>query len=80
MTATLGVIPGAVTPFTLMNESAKALTNVILDKALFACDPVWFHPLENNASTAISAEDLVRFVEACGFQPQIVDLAAPLAE
>lgn len=78
MTATLGVIPGAVTPFSLLNESAKALTQVILDEALLAHDPVWFHPLENTASTAISPKDLVAFVESCGFSPQIRNLAAPL--
>ncbi len=77
MTATMGVIPGAVTPFALINESARALSTVILDKALFDHDPVWFHPLENTASTAVSPADLVRFVEACGFTPQILDLAAP---
>jgi len=77
MTETLGVIPGAVTPFTLMNESAKAVTTVILDTALLAADPVWFHPLENNASTAISAKDLVSFVKECGFEPEIIDLANP---
>lgn len=78
MTATLGVIPGAVTPFALFNESAKTLTQVILDEALLAHDPVWFHPLENTASTAISPKDLVAFVESCGFSPQIRNLAAPL--
>ncbi|WP_411816744.1 prolyl-tRNA synthetase associated domain-containing protein [Hyphococcus sp. DH-69] len=77
MTETLGVIPGAVTPFTLINESAKALARVVLDRALLAADPVWFHPLENNASTAISAENLVNFVKACGFEPEILDLANP---
>lgn len=79
MTETLGVIPGAVTPFALMNESARALTAVILDTALLAHDPVWFHPLENTASTAVSPGDLQGFVEACGFQPRIIDLAAPQA-
>ena len=77
MTATMGVIPGAVTPFALINESARALSTVILDKALLDHDPVWFHPLENTASTAVCPADLVRFVEACGFTPQILDLAAP---
>ena len=77
MTATMGVIPGAVTPFALINESARVLSTVILDKALLDHDPVWFHPLENTASTAIRPADLVRFVEACGFTPQILDLAAP---
>jgi len=77
MTATMGVIPGAVTPFALANESARALSAVILDAALLAHAPVWFHPLENTASTAVSPADLVRFVETCGFTPQILDLAAP---
>lgn len=77
MTATMGVIPGAVTPFALINESARALGAVILDKALLAHERVWFHPLENTASTAVTPGDLVRFVELCGFQPQILDLEAP---
>lgn len=77
MTATLGVIPGAVTPFALLNETAQALKLFIIDEALLACDPVWFHPLENTASTAISAEDLVRFAKACGFEPLILPLAGP---
>lgn len=77
MTATMGVIPGAVTPFALINESARALSVVILDAALLAHDPVWFHPLENTASTAVSPGDLVRFVKACGFEPLILPLARP---
>ncbi|PQA88344.1 prolyl-tRNA synthetase associated domain-containing protein [Hyphococcus luteus] len=80
MTETLGVIPGAVTPFTLINDSAKALTQVILDEALLAHDPVWFHPLENTASTAISPGDLVSFVEACGFEPLILPLSGPFED
>ncbi len=78
MTATLGVIPGAVTPFALINKSARALTAVILDSALLGHDPVWFHPLENTASTAVCPNDLVRFVAACGFKPEIMDLSAPV--
>ena len=78
MTATLGVAPGAVTPFALVNETARALSCVILDQALLGYDPVWFHPLENTASTAISPQDLRAFVQACGFTPKILDLAAPL--
>lgn len=80
MTEILGVIPGAVTPFTLMNASAKGLSMVILDLRLLAYDPVWFHPLENTASTAVSPDGLLRFVEACGFKPQLADLAAPLQD
>lgn len=77
MTATMGVIPGAVTPFALINETARALTEVAVDTALLGHEDVWFHPLENNASTALSPADLLKFIRACGFEPRIVDLAAP---
>jgi Ala-tRNA(Pro) deacylase len=77
MTATLGVIPGAVTPFALVNETAKALHEVAVDRALLRHETVWFHPLENTASTAVSPEGLLAFISACGFEPRLVDLAAP---
>ncbi len=77
MTATLGVMPGAVTPFALINESAGALNEVAVDTALMAFDRVWFHPLENTASTAVTPAGLVAFIRACGFAPRLVDLGAP---
>lgn len=77
MTATLGVIPGAVTPFALVNETARALTEVAVDEALLSWPAVWFHPLENTASTAVSPDDLLKFIRICGFEPRIIDLASP---
>ena len=80
MTETLGVIPGAVTPFALINDSARALTAVALDTGILAHDPVWFHPLENTASTAVSPDGLRAFLKARGFSPIELDLANPLGE
>jgi len=77
MTATLGVIPGAVTPFALINQTARALAEVAVDQALLSWPAVWFHPLENTASTAVSPGDLLKFIRACGFEPRIIDLASP---
>lgn len=79
MTATLGVIPGAVTPFALVNDTARTLAGVVLDSAILAHDPMWFHPLENTASTAISPPDFMKFLAAVGVQPLVLDLAAPLS-
>lgn len=79
MTATLGVIPGAVTPFALMNDSARAVSTVVVDAALLAEDPVWFHPLENTASTAIAPEGFRAFLAACGVAPLVLPLERPLA-
>lgn len=77
MTATLGVIPGAVTPFALINESAVALAEVAVDDALMRWERVWFHPLENTASTAVSPAGLLAFIRACGFEPRLLDLQNP---
>ena len=61
---TLGLTPGSVTPFGLLHEGASRIGSVVLDEALLTYDPVWFHPLRNTASTAVSPEGLERFCEA----------------
>ena len=33
-----------------------------------------FHPLSNDATTAIQPGDLMRFIDRCGHRPQIIDL------
>ena len=72
---TLGVTPGAVTPFGLINDADQSVA-VVLDQAMLAIDPLNYHPLTNAATTAISAAGLVRFIEACGHSPQVLDLDA----
>ena len=64
LTETLGLTPGSVTPFGLMHEGAPRIRAVVLDEALFAFGRVWFHPLRNTASTAVTPEGLLRFCEA----------------
>lgn len=73
MEEVLGVTPGSVTIFALIHENAGRLDHVVLDAALMAQNPVHFHPLENNATTAVSPDDLLRFIADCGFDPLIVD-------
>ena len=70
----LGVRPGSVTPFALVNDIAHQVTPV-LDRDMLGCDPLNYHPLANDRTTAISANDLLRFIAACGHRPRIVDLA-----
>ena len=73
--ATLGITPGSVTPFALMNDAAHAVTPV-LDAAMLELDPVNFHPMRNDRTTAIAPSDIIRFVKACGHDP----LIAPIPE
>ena len=74
----LGVTPGSVTPFALTNDGAHRV-QVVLDQGMLDHDPLNYHPLVNDRTTAIAAADLLRFIEACGHRPRIVDLdsAAP---
>jgi Ala-tRNA(Pro) deacylase len=72
----LGVVPGSVTPFGLINDE-KHLTNVILDEAMMKHELLNYHPLSNDATTTISRDDLVRFIEATGHHPRIVAVSDP---
>jgi Ala-tRNA(Pro) deacylase len=75
MAETLGVTPGSVTAFGLINDVGRRV-RFVLDAGLAASDPVNFHPLTNTATTAISQADFRRFLAALGVEPLIVDFAA----
>ncbi|MGV1015127.1 MAG: YbaK/EbsC family protein, partial [Methyloceanibacter sp.] len=69
----LGVAPGAVTPFALINESAREV-RVVVDKSLMDFTEVNCHPLENTATTRLKTADLMRFIRACGHEPLVLPL------
>lgn len=71
--ATLGVPPGSVTPFSLLNDRG-ARVRVVLDAGMMALEPLNFHPLRNDRTTAITAADLLKFIRACGHEPVIAEL------
>ena len=70
----LGVRPGSVTPFALVNDGERLVTPV-LDAAMLEHDPLNYHPLINDRTTAIASADLLRFIAACGHSSRIVDLS-----
>jgi Ala-tRNA(Pro) deacylase len=57
-----------VTLFALINDRDRSVT-LVLDEALFAHDPVNFHPLKNDATTAISPADMLKFARSLGREP-----------
>jgi Ala-tRNA(Pro) deacylase len=71
----LGVIPGAVTPFGLINDEAERV-QVVLDARMMEASFVNYHPLTNDATTAIAPADLIRFIEATGHRHRTLDLDA----
>ncbi|MDX9861814.1 MAG: prolyl-tRNA synthetase associated domain-containing protein [Rhodospirillales bacterium] len=70
----LGVGPGEVTPFALINDAGRAV-GVALERAMMeAAGPLNFHPLTNAATTSIAPDGLLAFIRAGGHEPLIVDL------
>ena len=74
--AVLGVEPGSVTPFSVMNDAESRVT-VVLDEALMRHRLLNFHPLRNTMTTGIAREDLVAFLRATGHEPLIRGLPPP---
>jgi Ala-tRNA(Pro) deacylase len=69
----LGVIPGAVTPFAVINDKERAV-RMVLDRDLLRFDRVHAHPLVNFKATALAPADLLRFLEAEGHPPQVLEI------
>ncbi|MQX35982.1 prolyl-tRNA synthetase associated domain-containing protein [Roseospira navarrensis] len=79
----LGVEPGSVTPFALINDTERRVS-VILDADMMAAEVANYHPLVNTATTSIRTADLRRFLADLGHEVREMDLsragAAPTAE
>ena len=71
----LGVMPGAVTAFGVINDT-EGKVKLFLDETLMRHEVVNAHPLTNYATTSIRADDLVRFARAVGHDPQILKMTA----
>ncbi|HYI90835.1 MAG TPA: prolyl-tRNA synthetase associated domain-containing protein [Beijerinckiaceae bacterium] len=76
---TLGVEPGSVTPFALLND-VDGRVAVVLDAALMAFTRVNFHPLVNSMTTTVDGDDLIAFLRATGHEPRVLALPEPLPE
>ena len=74
--ATLGVHPGSVTPFALINDPAHRVS-VVLDAEMLEHELLNYHPLINTATTTLSSKDLLSFIADCGHRPRIMPLGDP---
>lgn len=70
--AYLGIRPGAVSPFGLINDPEHRVQPV-LDRQMLNAEVLNAHPLHNEATTAVSRADFLRFFEITGHTPVIVD-------
>jgi Ala-tRNA(Pro) deacylase len=61
----LGVEPGSVSPFGLINDASREV-RVVCDLALRTSDRLGFHPNINTATLEIALADFEKFLTSCG--------------
>ncbi len=70
--AKLGLEPGAVSPFGLLNDKKKEI-EVYIDKDIYEADKVSFHPNRNTATIELSNEMFRKFLELIDHKINIID-------
>ncbi|HEX3699602.1 MAG TPA: YbaK/EbsC family protein [Phenylobacterium sp.] len=75
MGETLGVTPGSVTAFGLINDTGHRV-RFVLDRTLDEAERLNFHPLTNTATTTLSRAGFAKFLASVGVRPLVVDFQA----
>lgn len=75
----LGVTPGSVTPFSIVNDREHKVT-LILDAEMMKKEIVNYHPLINTMTVGLTPAALMKFLENCGCTSQIIDLTPASGE
>lgn len=70
----LGVRPGSVCPFSIINDTDKEVT-LILDHWMMQQERVNFHPLRNTMTVGMKPDFLQHFAENIGHPFKVVDLS-----
>ena len=69
----LGLRPGSVSPFGLINDTEKHV-KLFLDKNLKDAPMLSFHPNDNSASLVVKNEDFIKFLQHWGGEYEFLDL------
>jgi Ala-tRNA(Pro) deacylase len=79
MRAILGVEPGSVTPFSVLNDT-QGLVTVVLDSAMLEHNVLNYHPLANTMTTTVARDGLLKFLRATGHEPRIAPVSLPTVD
>ena len=69
----LGLRPGSVSPFGLINDTEKHV-KLFLDKNLKDAPLLSYHPTDNSASLVVKNEDFIKFLQWWGGEYEFLDL------
>ena len=70
----LGLQPGNVSPFGLLNPNSKSIRLVIDHRLTVSPHKLNFHPLLSELTTLLSFSDLNRFITHCGHEYELIDI------
>ncbi|MEX0347337.1 MAG: prolyl-tRNA synthetase associated domain-containing protein [Rhizobiaceae bacterium] len=70
----LGILPGAVSAFAVVND-AEGHVEAVFDQELMDHRLINAHPLTNEATTTIATDALIEFMTQCGHAPRILALS-----
>lgn len=68
----LGVLPGAVTPLSMITGCKHGVT-LHLDKSIMFAKKIYMHPLVNDRTIGMTADGLTHFFTKIGCQPKMLD-------
>lgn len=71
----LGVTPGSVTAFSVINDN-QCHVKLIIDKPLLENEKLNCHPLTNKMTTTIFRDDLLQFLANVNHKPEIIQISA----
>lgn len=71
----LGIRPGSVNPFTVINDNDHLVT-LYLDQSIMSADLMNVHPMDNAKTVGLSPTDLKKFLEKIGHPYTVIDLSA----
>ena len=69
----LGLEPGSVSPFGLINDE-ESHVHLFLDKNLASAESLSFHPNDSRGTVVISREEFLRYLEAVGNSWEFIEL------
>jgi Ala-tRNA(Pro) deacylase len=69
----LGVLPGAVTPLSVINDTQGRVA-ICLDRTILQGGKIHCHPLVNTMTTTLQADDLLHFLRDTGHEPRLIDI------
>lgn len=69
----LGINPGSVSPFGIINDTEHKVY-LFIDKNLLKAERLSFHPNDNTATCVIKKDDFIKFLDAMGNEYEFIEL------